>query len=342
MAEINYSKRLENIQNRKFDKELNESVVSRTFSSRELPENIKYLAEAMRKIEQKYNSKTYDAANKVQKHLQDNLDLHFNRTYKTQGSVITDTNIKIHSDFDLLAIIDRYHFNEPGIANTDDDYTASIPDDDINLLRSQSTKIMKSIYDDVDTTGKKSISIFNKYLNRKVDIVFCFWYYSKKFSETKDDYYKGIYLYDFPNKTKILDYPFAHIHNVNHKGDNTNDGARKGIRLLKNLKADADSKIDLSSFHLTTIVHSIENSQLHYNFGNEIIIAKAISDKMNVLINDPNQRKLIKCPTGRENPLADDKVVPELRKIKEDLDILILDTAKELNSPTIKRVLLNY
>lgn len=313
MATINYGQRLQNIQNRKFDRELNESVVSKTFSSNEIPENVKYLAESMRKIEQKYNNKTFDAANKVQKHLQDNLNLHFNRAYKTQGSVMTDTNIKVHSDFDLLTIIDRYHFNSPDVANSSD-YTASNPDDDILELRKQSTKIMKGIYDEVDTSGSKGISIFNKSLNRKVDIVFCFWYHSKKYVETNDEYYKGIYLYEFPTKTKILDYPFAHIRNVNYKGDSTKDGARKGIRLLKNLKVDAESKIDLSSFHLTTIVHSIEDNLLNYSIGNEILIAKAISDKMNILINDPVTRKTIQSPNGTEKPLKDDQVVPEIKK----------------------------
>ncbi|MFN4087044.1 MAG: hypothetical protein ACK4LB_13980 [Spirosomataceae bacterium] len=341
MATINYEQRLQNIQNRKFDKELNESVVSKTFSSREIPENVKYLAESMRKIEHEYNNRTYDAANSVQKHLQDNLNLHFNRAYKTQGSVVTNTNIKVHSDFDLLTIIDKYHYNQPGVENSND-YTASNPDDDILALRTQSTKIMKDIYDEVDTSGTKGISIFNKSLNRKVDIVFCFWYHSKRYIETKNEYYKGIYLYEFPIKKKILDYPFAHINNVNYKGDTTNDGARKGIRLLKNLKADADNIIDLSSFHLTTIVHSIENNLLNYNFGNEILIAKAISDKLNILINDPQTRKSVESPNGMEKPLTDDKVVPEMKKLKEDLDTLIMDTAKELNSPTVKRILLNY
>lgn len=101
-------------------------------------------------------------------------------------------------------------------------------------------------------------------------------------------------------------------------------------------------KIDLSSFHLTTIVHSVDNNLLNYNFGNEILIAKAISDKINILINDPQTRKSVLSPNGTEKPLTDDKVVPEMKKLKEDLDTLIIDTAKELNSPTVKRTLLNY
>lgn len=339
MATLDYAKRLQNIQNRKFDKELNESVISKSFSSTELPQNIKYLAESMRQIDQKYNNKTFDAANRVQKHLQDNFDLHFNMEYKTQGSVKTDTNIKVHSDFDLLTIIDRYHFLEPGLPNKNS-YTDTSPDDDIKALRDKSIKILKNIYDEVDTNGAKSISIFNKSLNRKVDIVFCFWYYSKKFIETQNEYYKGIYLYEFPTKTKIRDYPFAHINNVNHKGDTTKDGSRKGIRLLKNLKADGEIK--LSSFHLTSIVHNIENTSLNYTFGNELLIAQAISDEMNLIINEPTHRKGITSPNGTENPLEKDDLVPEIKKIKDDLDNLIIDSAKEINSPSIRKALLTY
>lgn len=341
MATLDYTKRLQNIQSRKFDRELNESVISKSFSSRELPENIKYLAESMRQIDQKYNNKTFDAASRVQKHLQDNYKLHFNRAYKTQGSVKTDTNIKVHSDFDLLTIIDRYHFLEPGLPN-ESSYNESSPDDDIKDLRNQSIKILKGIYDEVDTSGAKSISIFNKSLNRKVDIVFCFWYHSKKYIETKDEHFKGVYLYEFPTESKVRDFPFAHINNVNHKGTSTSDGSRKGIRLLKNLKADSDTTIKLSSFQLTSLVHTIENTSLHYSFGNELSIAKAISDEMNKLINEPNYRKSVKSPTGLENPFEKDEVIPEIRKIKEDLDTLIIDSARELNIPSIRRALLNY
>jgi hypothetical protein len=341
MATLNYAKRLQNIQDRKFDNELNESVISKSFSSNEIPANIKYLAESMRRIDEKYNTKTYDAATRVKKHLQDGYNLHFNRVFETQGSVITNTNIKVHSDFDLLTVIDRYNFNGPGVPITSA-YTESSPDSDILELRQQSIKILKDIYDEVDTTGAKSISIFNKSLNRKVDVVFCFWYHSKKYKETNNNHYKGIYLYDFPQKKKILDYPFAHINNVNGKGNNTKDGSRKGVRLLKNLKADSDTKINLSSFHLTSIVHNIEDTSLNYTFGNEILIAKAISDEMNKIIENPYYRTSLKSPNGTENPFTDDSLVADLKLLKIDLDTLIIDSAKEINSPLIRKALLTY
>lgn len=323
---IDYERRLNNLSARRYDNELKESILSRSFRSTTIPKNIKYLMESMIRIDKKYTDKTIEAANRVQKHLENGFNLHFSRAFRTQGSVTTSTNIKVHSDFDLLTIVNRYHYPGVGVSN-DNPYTFSDPNSDIKDLRSQSEKIMEEIYDEVDKTGKKNISIFNKSLNRKVDIVFCFWYNSKEYEETSNEYYRGIYLFDFTKEQKILDYPFAHINQVNTKGDNTNDGSRKGIRLLKTLKADAE--IDISSFHLTTIVHSISDFELNYQRGKEINIAKSISNQLEKLISNADYRRSIKSPNGTENPLTDD-TVDGMKKIKEDLDQLISDVHKEL------------
>lgn len=213
---------------------------------------------------------------------------------------------------------------------------------DIKALRNQATTMLKNIYDDVDTSGTKSISIFNKSLNRKVDVVFCFWYNTSGYEKAKDEYYRGVYLFDFIKETKILDYPFAHIHNVNYKGNDTIDKSRKCIRLLKNLKADADVKIDLSSFHLTSIIHSIPNDQLKYSCNNELGIAKKVSEELNNLIQSPTYRKSVKSPNGTEYPFTEDSLVVELKKLKSDLDILVEDTEKELFSPYLQRQILTY
>ncbi len=345
MATLNYSNRLQNIQNRKYDPELRVSLMSESASAKSLPEDVRYLIESMRTIDDSYNKKTINAAERVQTHLETNFNLHFNRAYRTQGSVITNTNIKIHSDFDLLAIIDKYFYPEKSPSNV---YTESDPNDDIREMRKQSIRILKEIYDEVDDTGEKNISIYNKSLKRKVDIVFCYWYHSTKYEETKGDgsyeYYRGIYLYKFPTGPKEKDFPFAHIHNVNYKGDITNDGSRKGIRLLKTLKADCESSIDnLKGFHLTSIVHSIENDQLFYRSGDEINIAKAISGHINLIINNPEYRKSILSPNGTEYPFLNDKIVTDLIILRQDLDTLIEDSIKDItNSQSVRSAILTY
>lgn len=325
---LDYERRLENLKSRRFDNELNESILTKSFNSTTIPKNIKYLMESMIRIDEKYNEKTKEAARRVQDHLEKGYNLNFKVAFRTQGSVTTSTNIKVHSDFDLLTIIDRYHFPGFGVENNNP-YTDSDPNSDIKLLRKQSEVIMSGKYDEVDKGGNKSISIFNKSLNRKVDIVFCFWYNSKKYEETLSEYYRGIYLFDFTREQKILDYPFAHISQVNEKGKSTNDGSRKGIRLLKTLKADSLVKINLNSFQLTTIVHSIENTLLYYNNGKEVKIAKVISLQLQKLIDDNEYRKSIECPNGTEQPLTDE-TIPEMKKLKKDLDELIEDVEKEI------------
>lgn len=340
MATLDYSKRLANLQNRRYDMELHESALTKSFSASALPPDIKYLFESMKPIGDKYNSKTIQAAENVQKHLERDLRTHFARAYRTQGSVRTNTNIKVHSDFDLLTIIDKYFYPESPPASI---YKDSDPHEDITDLRKQATAIMKSQYDKVDE-GDKCICIENQNLNRKVDIVFAYWYNSDKYAQTNDEFYRGIYLYNFTTRSKHKDLPFATIHNVNTRGTNTNDGLRKGIRLLKNLKADCDMELtNLKSFQLTSIVYAIENSLLMYQPGNELQIAKVISEEMKKLILYSEYRKSIISPNALEFPLHKDETVPDLIRLKQDLDTLIEDAAKDIaGSYYVQRSILTY
>lgn len=341
MANLDYDRRLINLSTRRFDVNMGRADLSDSFGKSILPKNLEYLIESMRPIGKKYNDITLQAAENVKKHLERDLDLHFGRAYRTQGSVMTSTNIKLHSDIDLLTIIDRYHFLEPALCPPQNPYRDSEPEDDIVALRRQSTRIMKAQYDEVDDSGHKSISITNKNLRRKVDLVFSFWYHTQEYKDRGDEFYCGIQLYDFPAKRKILDYPFAHLRNVNWKGDQTNDGSRKGIRLIKTLKAD-ESRIQLSSFELTCLVHSIDDSNLYYRNREELKIAIAISGHIGRMLEDSTFRKNIQSPNGTDHPFKEDKCLPSLRILKEDLDLLIRDCAGELNNYFTKQSLLLY
>jgi hypothetical protein len=342
MANLNYERRLMNLNARRFDEQVGKADLSESYGKFILPKNLEYLIESMRPIEKKYNDVTLVAAENVKKHLERDLSLHFNRAYRTQGSVKTSTNIKLHSDIDLLVLVDRYQFLEPALCPPQYPYTDSIPDDDIWSLRRQSTTIMQNQYDDVDTTGKKSISITNKNLRRKVDLVFSFWYDTQRYSEANDEFYRGICLYDFPAKKRLPDFPFAHISNVNWKGENTLDGSRKGIRLVKTLKADSEDRIKLSSFELTCLVHAIENSDLFYRNREELKIAISISSQIGKMLSDSVYRKSIKSPNATEKPFDNDDCLSGLRNLKEDLDQLIKDCAGELNNFLTKRSLSIY
>src|SRR5258706_11339680 len=111
----------------------------------------------MKPITQKSTDKTIEAARRVQMHLEASFKLPFGRAYKMQGSVMCHTHIKA-SDFDFLTIIDQYYYIEPGIPNPNP-YTG-IPSSDIAMLRKQAVEILKDIYDEVDNSHDKCISIY--------------------------------------------------------------------------------------------------------------------------------------------------------------------------------------
>ena len=134
------------------------------------------------------------------------------------------------------------------------------------------------------------------------------------------------------------------MQNVNWKGDQSRDGSRKGIRLLKNLRADSDTDFKLlKSFQLTSIVHGIGDDLLFYNLGDELRIAQVVSDQMKKLIEQPVYRVALTSPNGIEHPLYAAETIPEMVKLKADLDLLIEDASKDISrSTTLQRTVLSY
>jgi hypothetical protein len=69
------------------------------------------------------------------------------------------------------------------------------------------------------------------------------------------------------------------------KGDNTERIKKRDktfeigliVRQIENLKG----------FHMATLVHAIDNERLYYQAGNELNIAKTISDEMNHILQSP-------------------------------------------------------
>lgn len=338
MATLNYKQRLTNLQQRRFDQELNEAILTKSFSRSDIPDDIKYLAEIMKPISKKSTDKTIEAAGRVQTHLESKYQLSFSRAYRTQGSIMTNTHIKV-SDFDLLIIIDGYHYLAPGLP-TISPYKGE-PQTDISELRKQSLLLLEDIYDEVDDTNEKCITIFNKSLRRKVDVVFGFWYNTQKYNETNNEFYRGI---KFKTNQTQPDYPFAHITIVNGKGDTTADGSRMGIRLLKTLREDCEENLsELKSFHLTSLIHSIDNGWLSYSSGGEIKIAQAISQHIDRVLNDSEFRKAIDSPNRIEKQVISTALLPNLERLKIDLDTLIEDATKDLQrSAYLQKTIITY
>ncbi|MBK6418823.1 MAG: hypothetical protein IPI24_02620 [Ignavibacteria bacterium] len=241
-----------------------------------------YIRFAMKGVELEYTQKSRDAGERVKEHLGIVLK---DVTFKYQGSVMTDTHIKGYSDIDLLTICEKFY--QPDTANfkaiievpeTRAKYYQSSIDklqrevnstsytgnalDDLRTLRVDSERILSGIYQSHDLTKPKAIKIVNLNLNREVDIAIANWYDDVTSVIYDKGDYRGIQVYNKEvHSRESADFPFLSIKRINERSSETNGRLKKMIRFLKNVKANSDHEIDLSSFDINAICYGIKVSE---------------------------------------------------------------------------------
>ena len=286
---IDYKNLLSRI-NTRYNPENSHSVESRMFAS--LPSGIediqRYVYLSMMAVDENYTSKTKEAGQKVKTHLQgEGLS---DVSYHYQGSVMTDTHIRGYSDIDLLVVCEKFYSYDSAnikriIQTSDNRYSDSQmlklrhvndaspyngnANDDLRIIRRQSEIILSNNYLICDINHPKAIKITNQNLHRKVDVVVAGWYDDvNSIINNQEITYRGIQVYD---KTENLrcgkDFPFLSIERINTKSANTGGRLKRMIRFLKNVKADSELEINLSSFDINAICYNIEvgmYDDLHY------------------------------------------------------------------------------
>lgn len=275
-----YRRLIENIESRTNPENI---IINKAFSdelsSISYSDILKYVRYAMKGVEPEYTQKSKLAGERVQNHLKENLT---NVVYKYQGSVMTNTHIKGTSDIDLLVITDSFYtFDRKSIKAV---LTKESLKSQLNLIqlsklqkelqgggysnalsdlrkkRLDSEKTLMPIYDICDISHPKAIKIKNKSLNRDVDIVIANWYDNvTAILRDKDHDYRGVQVYNKESNTKgNPDYPFLSIKRINERSSETNGRLKKMIRFLKNIKADSNLEIKLTSFDFNAICYDID------------------------------------------------------------------------------------
>jgi len=279
----NYNDLVKGIQNRTNPDMINESELFEEKFSAGLkqPSNkkvLEYIKRAMHGVEVRYTERTIEAGKKVMKHLKENNP---NIEYRFQGSVMTNTHIKGHSDIDLLQITNTFyshdsrdvfndaynsfHFNsieKNRILNllNSSIFTGS-PNNTLSDLRKTAEVVLQNNYKYVNINKSKSIEVKPTNPPRLVDVVTASYYETVK-SVTKSDLAeKGIQVYDKENDTRLdVDYPFLKIKLVNEKDKSVNGRLKKMIRFIKNIKVDSgysEQLKELTSFDITSICYAI-------------------------------------------------------------------------------------
>ena len=327
----NYTQRIEKLKKRRLDENLNKANLSESFSKSDISESIKYALESMAEIDSDYTKNTYLASEKISSNLTNGLSKKgISVEFRHQGSIETNTHIKIHSDIDILVFTKKYTSKEPPLTPTNP-YDGD-PLADLKQLRQDSFDVLNAIYNQVDNSNAKAIEVYPTNPKRKVDVVTSNWLDTYLYETTGSEVFRGVRVYNKELHSRKDDFPFMHIKRVNDKDMLVNGGLRRLTRLLKTLKVDADYEIKLSSFEIVSSVFAMSNVSLTKPSTQYLLLLSEGSQHLNKLITDKNYRENLLSPNEKELVFGENESkVVELKKLKLELDELIQDIIEELS-----------
>lgn len=337
-----YAERLESLRTRRVDPDfiLQKAAVER-FSTAELlnesytkmdeDDVYKYFIGSMQPVDGLYTKNTYAEAERVQNQLDKIKDWNLGFSYEYQGSVSNNTHIKAHSDIDILVLINKYFTLEPP-QEPANPYKGN-PIDDLMELRGKCEAHLKSAFykADVDCSGAKSISLSGGSLRRKVDVVPSNWYDTLKYAETQSKIFRGVQVLDKYKKVRIKNTPFYHNYLLEIKDNASALNFKKAVRLLKNLKADADADIKFSSYDIVAVLYHMDSSK--YLVGDKyLLLLKNIKEHLEYVISSSLFQSNKSVPDNSRLIFDNADKLNELKKLKVEVDTLYSDVLNELNS----------
>lgn len=337
MPNYDYSKRLDNLKKRRHDEEILKKamagkyeILTESYDSLKDASSIKYVIGAMLPVSQSYTQNTYAEAERVQNQLLALKSKGYQFEFKYQGSVTNNTHIRAHSDIDILTLHLGFTSLEPPQKATNP-YKGD-PVQDLCKLREDSVEILEKAFPvaKIDNSGAKSISLQGGSLKRKVDVVPSNWYDTVKYTQTKLGYYRGVMVLDYKARKRIENTPFYHNKLLNDKDSSTAANYKKVVRLLKTLKADADTDIKFSSYDIASLIYHMENTDLIVGRSPLKLISKSL-EYMKYVYSNNDFRGSLKVPDGSRHIFAPNHATTEgLRLLIIELDSIYEDLLDDL------------
>ncbi len=293
-----------------------------------------YLVDAMQPIDAQFTENTFKEGIRVRDQLSQNLPSKYQAKFDFQGSVTSDTHIRVHSDIDLLALNGCFVSLDIGAPNSSP-YVGD-PMAQLNSMRTDSARILKANFPAVtvnDSPGK-SISLEGGSLNRKIDVVIGNWWDTELWQKHRVKMARGVRILDTKVPELIRNKPFWHNYEIDAK-DKKTGGLRKVIRLLKTLKYDAEPELKISSYDIAAIAWNMSEPSLKVPSGAYLQLAANARDELKRFIDSEIVRNGLKVPNGMRNVFSTGGATFEsLRQLHAELADLIrrIETARIISS----------
>lgn len=313
---------------------LAKSVVSESWEQRQFSnKHTRYALGAMQAVDPDYTRISLETADRVGKQLVDKLPYHV--TLRPQGSVPLDVHIRGVSDVDLLVLHGRnVSFDRQGCQANSYNVLETTCLETLQKLRSDSEEILKSAYPvaKVDCSGGKSINLSGGSLPRPVDVVPSQWDDNAAYQATGETHKRGVRILNKKIPETVVNLPFLHIHNVNIRDVLVNGALKKAIRLIKNVKNDAENAniaSKLSSFDVASLVYHCELKNLANARFYELAILAEMQRFFDWCHFNQDAAKALLTPDGTRFVLDTNEKMTAVTTISVELDALARKVAEE-------------
>lgn len=299
---INYKTALGNMRQRRLGDDAmsvdyaTSALKSELYESRGKSDATRYTLGAMQEVDPNYTRISIEEGDRVKSHISNSLITRL--VFRYQGSVPLNTHIRRGSDIDLLVIHDDF-FVFDAIGPKAQNYIGGF--DGLSAmvkLRKDCEESLKSRYyaATVDTSGAKSIALSGGSFKRKIDVVPANWYDTRKYQEYGHEYFRDIQVLDKTVPEQVKNSPFMFMHEINMKDHRTNGGAKKVIRMLKNIKNDSSYNIELSNYDITSLIWHMPNEMLTVNQYMELSLLVNTQTYLKYLYHRESDTKALMTP----------------------------------------------
>ncbi|WP_246882212.1 hypothetical protein [Pseudomonas chlororaphis] len=308
------------------------------FETRSSGQWAKYALGIMQEVDPEYTKNSVAEGERVKNQILNRVATAVQFDY--QGSVPLNVHIRGVSDIDILVLLGHYlTIDLQGArANTSDYSNWAGPNGNILLgtLRRELETALKEAYPaaDVDITGDKAIGLSGGSLSRKVDVVPSHWHDSAQYQINKDKKYREVKVFQKSTSSTFLNRPFLHIDKINEKERQTRGGAKKIIRMLKNLKADSDDQASIlvNSYEIAGLVHHFEDALISVPGYNELALVAATKQQLSRLIDNKLWTMGLTTPDGIRKIIDSEAKFNSLKALHAEVSDLAKNLAIELTS----------
>lgn len=293
-------------------------------------QDFSYLVDAMQPIDAQFTENTFKEGIRVRDQLASNLPVEYCTEFDFQGSVTSDTHIRIHSDIDLLALNGCFVSLDPGAPNNSPYGGDTIVE--LKSMRSDAARLLKKNFPavTVDDSPGKSISLEGGSLNRKIDVVIGNWWDTELWKKHQVKLARGIQVIDTKVPKLIRNKPFWHNFEIDDK-DKKTGGLRKVIRLLKTLKYDADPELKISSYDISAIAWNMSDQALSVPADAYFPLATNARNELKRFIDNEAVRTSLQVPNGTRTVFgAGGATIESLRMLHAEVADLVrrIDVAR--------------